>query len=526
MKPKFKEAVSDHSRFVVTLELVPGPESQGRSVAAIKTIAEEALRDGRIDAVTITDNPGGNPALSPDVLGKEILDLGMDVIVHFTCRDLNRAGIESRALQLGHLGIKNILALNGDYSGQGFGGQAAPVFDVDSVNLTCMFNMLGQRIASAEDPSGFFLGGAVSPFKQEEGECFAQYFKLCKKSSAGARYVITQLGYDARKFQELLQMYRHLGSYLPTLGSVYFLTPKIARIIHENRIPGAVVTRELYDRIRSEWQDPGSGRKAAIERSARLAAVLKGLGYRGIHLGGVHWRFETIGKILDRMAEIEQDWRQYIKDFDFPQKGGFYIFKKDPDTQLSSDIPNERRGTLPAAEKLLFTFLKSVHHAAFRLDAFYESHIKKVCAWLDRRPVGHLLMGLTEDPIKKLLLSCKKCGDCGIQHLAFLCPESQCPKHIRNGACGGSRNGMCEVYPDRKCVWVRVYHRLASINRQQEMAEGCVPPRMWELDQTSAWFNFHLGRDHQTASCAIAEYCSDNVCSMQRIRRKEDPETA
>ncbi len=49
-----------------------------------------------------------------------------------------------------------------------------------------------------------------------------------------------------------------------------------------------------------------------------------------------------------------------------------------------------------------------------------------------------------------------------IQHVAFLCPESQCPKHIRNGACGGSRNGGCEVYPDRKCVWFRAWERWAD----------------------------------------------------------------
>jgi len=49
-------------------------------------------------------------------------------IVHFTCRDMNRVGLESRALQLAMMGMKNILALTGDYAGQGFAGQGAPVF--------------------------------------------------------------------------------------------------------------------------------------------------------------------------------------------------------------------------------------------------------------------------------------------------------------------------------------------------------------------------------------------------------------
>jgi len=102
-----------------------------------------------------------------------------------------------------------------------------------------------------------------------------------------------------------------------------------------------------------------------------------------------------------------------------------------------------------------------------------------------------------EDVSKKILFSCQECGDCGIQHLAFLCPESQCSKHTRNGPCGGSRNGMCEVHPERRCVWFRAYRRWASVNQPERMTEEYVPPRRWELNRTSSWINFHLGRDHQ-----------------------------
>ena len=72
------------------------------------------------------DNPGGNPSLSPDILGYEIFRYGLDVIVHFSCRDMNRMGMESRALQLARLGLKNILALTGDYSGKGLNTSTLP----------------------------------------------------------------------------------------------------------------------------------------------------------------------------------------------------------------------------------------------------------------------------------------------------------------------------------------------------------------------------------------------------------------
>ena len=122
-------------------------------------------------------------------------------------------------------------------------------------------------------------------------------------------------------------------------------------------------------------------------------------------------------------------------------------------------------------------------------------------------------MHLAEQPVKKLLLGCQQCGDCAIQHVGFLCPESGCPKHTRNGACGGSLQGMCEVNPDRPCVWFRAHNRLASKRRTAEMCNGCVPPRMWELNDTSSWINFHLGRDHQSASNEIMDFCRFRSCA-------------
>jgi methylenetetrahydrofolate reductase (NADPH) len=158
----FQNDLSDPGRFIITLELVPGRESSGRSVELVKKIAADAYSDGRISAVSITDNPGGNPALSPDAIGHDIFRLGMDVIVHFTCRDMNRVGMESRALQLAMMGMKNILALTGDYTGKGFCGEGAPVFDLDSVNLIAMLGTLGERMEKTGDPDPFYRLRCIS----------------------------------------------------------------------------------------------------------------------------------------------------------------------------------------------------------------------------------------------------------------------------------------------------------------------------------------------------------------------------
>jgi len=509
----FQTDIAGPGQFVITLELVPGKESIGRSVDTVMGIAKDSFSDGRVSAVSITDNPGGNPSLSPDVIGHDIFKVGMDVIVHFTCRDLNRVGMESRALQLAMMGMKNLLCLTGDYTGKGFGGQGAPVFDLDSVSLQLMLSQLNGRLQAAGDPDGFYSGCAVSPFKWSEAETFAQYAKLCRKIASGAQFVITQLGYDARKFNELIGILNQVGLDVPVLGSVYVLSPRAARAMNRGFVPGAVVSNKLLQEIETEWTDPEYGRQRAVERAARLGAILKGLGYRGMHLGGIHHDFKLVGRILDRFRAIEADWKRFLPKFDYPKANGFYVFPEAgaPAEELTGF---RHRHDLAFSEKLRYHLLKFIHDRFFSFDASGADVFYRLSHWADALPAARKTIHFLEGGAKKILLRCKQCGDCGIQHLAFLCPESQCPKHIRNGACGGSRYGRCEVYPERYCVWVRAYHRLASTGEVDKMVVGCVPPRMWELNDTPSWLNFHLKRDHQSVSTDLTQRCSREACRL------------
>ena len=488
----FQADILDAQQFVVTLELVPGRESTGRSVDTVMGIAKDAFADGRISAVSITDNPGGNPSLSPDAIGYRIFSIGMDVIVHFTCRDMNRVGMESRALQLAMMGMKNILALTGDYSGTGFGGQGAPVFDLDSVNLQIMLMLISERMQAAGDPDGFFTGCAVSPFKQTEGECVAQYAKMSRKVAAGAQFIITQLGYSARKFHELIGIQQHMGLQIPTLGSVYLLTPNAAHIMNQARVPGAVVSDPLLDLVQKEWKNKKQGKAAAIERAARLGAVLFGLGYRGIHIGGIHRDFATVGLILDRMAQIKDDWQAFIPQFSDPQPEPFYAFRESPSIPAKTPVLGLDPQPLSAGDRLFLPLMQKAHDLFFNFNTPMAPKYRTLCKSLDSSAVGRLFTHMIEHPLKRMLLGCQQCGDCAIQHLGFLCPESGCPKHTRNGACGGSRHGRCEVNPDRWCIWFRAHNRLAAQGNIGALCDGCIPPRRWELNNTSSWLNFHF----------------------------------
>src|SRR5437764_12613383 len=96
-----------------------------------RTLATDLVGCERVDWVSITDNAGGNPQLSPLALGKPLLYAGKEVLIHLSCKDMNRNGLESAAWEMASEGFNNILALSGDYPASGFRDATNTVCDTD-----------------------------------------------------------------------------------------------------------------------------------------------------------------------------------------------------------------------------------------------------------------------------------------------------------------------------------------------------------------------------------------------------------
>jgi hypothetical protein len=93
-----------------------------------------------------------------------------------------------------------------------------------------------------------------------------------------------------------------------------------------------------------------------------------------------------------------------------------------------------------------------------------------------------------EDVVKVPLFGCQHCGECILSSTAFICCQ-RCPKRMRNGPCGGTgENGSCEVFPERTCVWYKIYYRSKLLHRISLL----LPIKNihnWNLEGTSAWLN-------------------------------------
>src|SRR5450830_298063 len=147
MENKFRQSLLDKSVFSVTWELVPGRGAKEKAQEIVFSSAEAAVKCGKIHGLTITDNPGGNPAISAEFLGAEIVRMGIEPLVHFTCKDKNRNQMEGLLHGLTRAGVRNMLIMTGDYPVSGFGGRPKPVFDLDPVHA---FNLVGELNAGLQ----------------------------------------------------------------------------------------------------------------------------------------------------------------------------------------------------------------------------------------------------------------------------------------------------------------------------------------------------------------------------------------
>ena len=90
--------------------------------------------------------------------------------------------------------------------------------------------------------------------------------------------------------------------------------------------------------------------------------------------------------------------------------------------------------------------------------------------------------------IKEKLFDCQTCGQCVLSHTAYICPMN-CPKGLRNGPCGGTLEGKCEVIPEKECVWMRIDQKKNIVPNTVH-----VPPDR-ALFNTASYVNLINGKD-------------------------------
>lgn len=499
-------------KFLCSAELVL---ERDHSAPEAEAFVRDAAREDRgVKVISLTDLPGGNPSLPPEAFASFVVQQGLTPLAHLTGKDGNRSFVEGRLHALARMGVENILTLTGDAQKSGYQGKAKPVFDVDSVLMLWLIQALRQGLEYnvgprqvRTSPFDFFPGAVVNPYKTREPDQMMQLHKLELKIAVGARFIITQLGFNLRKLLELRHYMSREGlGHVPVMANIYVPTATIAKMMRAGELAGCVVPDELLRRLEREKKPE------RLERAALMLAAARGLGFAGGHIGGFGLTHADLMKIIDRADQIGHDWERRVDELVFETPGEFYLLP------CGSHGLSDGEGAYQLTQVKRHMSWKqrlsmSVHNLMIDPNSFgarfLRARLKRERESGDStsKPGGfwHATMGLST-VFRKAALGCMSCGDCIQDYLSYAgCTMHWCYKNLRNGPCGGSRqDGSCEADPTLPCIWNMVYlSTLAAGDDPRRFARTLIPPRDWCLDQTNALANRLVGLDNYCKRVAV-----------------------
>ena len=204
-------------QFCTLVEIVPP-----KGIDCTKEIEGAALLHKLgVHAINVPDSPRASARMSAQSLCIQIQQkVGIETVLHYTCRDRNLLSIQSDLIGASSIGLKNILCLTGDPPKMGNYPDATAVFDVDAIGLTGIVRNLNYGLDLGTNPigasTGFTLACAANPgFSDIDFEVH----RFARKVEAGAEYAITQPVFDLRLLEQFLR--RIEPSRIPLIAGIW-----------------------------------------------------------------------------------------------------------------------------------------------------------------------------------------------------------------------------------------------------------------------------------------------------------------
>jgi len=285
----FKEALQE-GKFVITTEVGP---LKGTDTREIEEVAH--LLRGKVDGVNVTDQQSAVMRLGSLATCHLLIEKGLDPIFQMTCRDRNRIALQSDLLNAHVLGVKNVLAITGDFPTLGDHPDAKAVYDLDSVQLVWTINRMNEGYDLAgnqlQGKTDFFVGAVVTPITDTEAAFELQLIKMEKKVEAGARFFQTQAVYDVDAFARFVRRAEGFG--VPILAGIILLkSVGMARYMNKN-VAGVFVPEHLIE----EMSRAEEKAKKGLEIAAQLIKDLRDI-CQGVHIMAIGWE-KKVPEILE-----------------------------------------------------------------------------------------------------------------------------------------------------------------------------------------------------------------------------------
>lgn len=279
--------------FVTMVEIVPP-----KGFDCTREIEGARLLTARgVDAINVPDSPRASARMSAMSLCVQIeREIGIETVLHYTCRDRNILSIQSDLLGAASIGLRNILCLTGDPPKTGAYPDATAVFDVDAIGLTRIVTGLNRGLDIGGNAilgsAGFAVAVAANPGVPDIDH---EVRRFAAKVEAGGEFCITQPVFDLLLLEQFLR--RIEGFRIPVIAGIWPLTSLRNAEFMKNDLRVS-----MPDAILQRMEGAASGGKEAslaegLSIAREMLAAVRGA-VQGVQVSAPFAKFAAAAEVL------------------------------------------------------------------------------------------------------------------------------------------------------------------------------------------------------------------------------------
>ena len=281
--------------FVTMVEIVPPKGIDIRK----EVEGARFLKSVGVDAVNIPDSPRASARMSNQALSLLIQrEVGIDPILHYTCRDRNVLCIQSDLLGAAAVGIKNLICITGDPPKMGNYPDATAVFDVDAIGLVNIVHNLNGGLDLGGNPigtgTGFVIGVGANPGLTDMDE---EIRRFEYKVDAGAEYAVTQPVFDLRLLENFIRRIEHCR--IPVVAGIWPLVSVRNAEFMKNELRVSVPDAILERMARAQNPEAARAEGVAIAREMLIAARQM---VQGAQISAPQGRYSSAVDVLEALG--------------------------------------------------------------------------------------------------------------------------------------------------------------------------------------------------------------------------------
>jgi len=281
--------------FVTMIEIVPPKGIDIRK----EVEGAKFVKSVGVDAINIPDSPRASARMSNQALSLLMQRaVGIEAVLHYTCRDRNVLGIQSDLLGAAATGIRNLICITGDPPKMGNYPDATAVFDVDSIGLVNIVHNLNRGLDLGGNPIGagtsFVIGVGANPGLPNLDE---EIKRFEYKVEAGAEYVVTQPVFDINLLEKFLKRIEHCR--IPVVAGIWPLVSVRNAEFMKNELRVSVPD-EILSRM-SRAASPEAAREEGVAIAREMLAALRER-VQGAQISAPQGRYTSAVDVLEALG--------------------------------------------------------------------------------------------------------------------------------------------------------------------------------------------------------------------------------